>query len=893
MQIPEGITKIRNNAFYNCQTVTSIEIPEGVLEIGYDAFALCKNLESITIPNTVTRIGSSAFSECLKLANVSLPNQITKIETFLFSGCVSLSSLTIPKTVNLIEGTAFERCSNLEEISVDSENTKYIVENDILYNRDKTKLVRYSTKKPAGDLQILSSVTCIGEYSCSGCSNLTNVTIPGHITKIETRAFDNCRNLQSVIMAKGVQEVGGSEVFAFCSSLTNVTLPDTITKIGHRIFDSCSELTGITIPKSVVSMGTNPISRCAKLTNVSVDEANGNFCSKDRILYDKKMTKIIGYSAGNKENSFRIPDGVTEIGAYAFEGVFDLKEIMIPTSVIKIGSYAFETNSVLNDIFFDGDEMMWKKAIGTSSQGYRWSEITIHYGSTAPEAADPDFTITNDGILTGYKGTPTNGVVRIPDSVIVIGENAFKDRTDITTVYIPRSVTEIKDGAFHGCTALRDVYYEGTEEEWRQIKIGKDNEPLTNATLHIYYISKPDDIGNISFLPHLYQDCEHKNQLPERGIELFANGGSVKSGNVKVNYKSVSMYTDITASYHYTYNASGKQVTSTGKVVVGITSSNATVPVVTKKNTIEDNTVKDIAAASIKDGKITVTAKTLPGTVYLWVIDTGDAKEDGKEIAVCCPVVVRSAPTKVNLYSYSAESYDTNVKKYTKGEVNVGSSVYLYAFPTYTSGTNTVKAEDATYTAKVDTKAEAFFTVTRMKGNCFAVSAKALDKGKKVSGNIYVTCNQNGKKATFTATAVNGVMAMELKEPSLLETETDSETGMDTVTIELPADKGQKRGTFKLVPVGEDGSNVVTDTKPVLYAMKNADSFKFTSKGAVSVTEKPVGNQTKLTASFAKDKKTVTVTAAKNAVAGTTVYYLAVYHTRDAGGYKVIKIKAE
>lgn len=936
IQIPNGITKIANSAFYYCTTVKSITIPNTVTEIGQSAFTGCENLTSISIPDSVTKIGASAFWLCENLTDLSFSDNVQSIESHLFYLCRRLTRFTISDKVTSINGTAFFGCSGLTEITVETGNEKFISENGILYTKDKHELICYPASKSENSFQIPNSVTGIGTYAFNYCKNLTGITIPGSTRHIDDWAFYRCGKLQKVNIEEGLEEIGNS-AFMECEKLTDISLPDTVTKIGDYVFGWCGSLTSIAIPKNVNSMGVNPCSACSKLMAICVDEKNKNFGSEFGVLYDKSLTKIIGYPAGKTETSFRIPASVNSIEQYAFVGCRNLKEILAQNNITNIGCEAFmdcenlasftipDGVSILNgvftrckkisyiilpktitkieygefcdtmhlkDIYYGGSEEDWRKISISSYSNEKLSGVTIHYNSSGPdivEEMDTDFVI-KDGVLIKYRGTPVDGVVRIPDGVVVIGKDVFKDRTDITTVYIPRSVTEVEDGAFHGCTALKDVYYEGTEEEWRQIKIGKDNKPLTDAALHIYYISKPEDIGNTSFLLHLYRDCEHKNKLSERGIELFANGASVKSGSLKVDYKSVSLYTDITASYHYTYNSKGKQVTSTGKVVVGITTSNKIVPIVTKKNTIEDTATAKIATASVKDGKITVTAKTLPGTVYLWVIDTGDAKdENGQGIFACCPVTVRSAPTKVNLYSNAAENYDASTVKYTKGDINIGSSVYLYAFPTYSDGTNTLKTEDATYTASVDAKAAAYFTVAKMKGNCFMVTAKALNDGKKVSGNIYITCNQNGKKSTFTATAVNHVMDIGLKELSLLEKDSEN----DTLTISLASDKSQKRGIFKLNPVGEDGSGVVTDATPTLYAMREANSFQITSKGTVNVTARPTGNQTKLTASLAKDKKTVTVTAAKNAVSRTTVYYLVVYHTLNASGYKVITIKAE
>ena len=63
----------------------------------------------------------------------------------------------------------------------------------------------------------------------------------------------------------------------------------------------------------------------------------------------------------------------------------------------------------------------------------------------------------------------------------------FGGCTSLKTIYIPKTVTNILDYSFTRCTALTDVYYEGTEEEWGQITIGNEenaNDSILNATIH-------------------------------------------------------------------------------------------------------------------------------------------------------------------------------------------------------------------------------------------------------------------------------------------------------------------------------------------------------------------------------------------------------------------------
>ena len=115
IKIPNSVTIIGSNAFYNCKELLSVTIPDLVTSIGDYAFYGCSSLTSVTIPNSVTSIRPHVFEACRRLASVTIGNSVTSIGDFAFFYCSGLTSMTIPNNIMNIEFDVFYGCTSLKE----------------------------------------------------------------------------------------------------------------------------------------------------------------------------------------------------------------------------------------------------------------------------------------------------------------------------------------------------------------------------------------------------------------------------------------------------------------------------------------------------------------------------------------------------------------------------------------------------------------------------------------------------------------------------------------------------------------------------------------------------------------------------------------------------------
>ena len=509
VSIQESVSEIGDGAFYGCKSITNVIIPDGVESIGSSAFYDCDGLTDIVIPNSVKSIGSRVFENCDGLAKVIISNGITNISKSAFCGCVALTDITISDSVTVIEDYAFWGCRGITSITIPdsvtsvSSNAFQFVNNVAYTNSMKATGSPWSAKIANGYVDGSIVYNDSSKSAIYGCSSATtgNIAIADTVKSIEASAFYGCDKITSVTLSNSVTNIG-SFAFYCCTALKNVMFGNQLISIGNHAFFACDSITEITIPNSVKSIGLNTFNLCTGLINITISDGvkeigNNAFGYVNNISYTSNMKAtgspwgakcVNGYTDGylvygNAEKtsiygcsttvteSITLPKTVTSIEKNAFYKCDNFTSIALPDSLTNIGEYAFYYCRKL-------------------------TEITI------------------------------------PSNVAIISENAFMACHGLKSLRISEGMTEIKKSAFSYCMNLEEIFYSGTEEQWKQIVIDDDNEYLVNAKIH--YLA--DIIYKISY---------------------NANGGTVQplSDNVSP-LKPVTLPTP-TKMYTVSYNANG------------------------------------------------------------------------------------------------------------------------------------------------------------------------------------------------------------------------------------------------------------------------------------------------------------------------------------------------
>ena len=203
IDFPKNLKIIEDYAFENCVGITEVVIPESVTNVGSYAFAGCSSLKKIVFPNSIKNLKIGMLQNTGKLEEVVLPSNIKSIpisflsgsliekldipsgvlviEEHAFYGCKELKSISIPDTVKVIEAGAFTECEKLLDVKFSS-GLKYIY--DLAFAKTAIKEAKLS-----------DGLLGINMYAFSECGELTSVTLPKSLEKIERFVFYGCEKL--------------------------------------------------------------------------------------------------------------------------------------------------------------------------------------------------------------------------------------------------------------------------------------------------------------------------------------------------------------------------------------------------------------------------------------------------------------------------------------------------------------------------------------------------------------------------------------------------------------------------------------------------------------------------------------------------------------------------
>ncbi len=529
IKIPDGVTRINERTFMHCEELSSVKIGNKVEVIRDEAFQYCHKLVRLDLPDSVEMLTGDPFYGCgLEVLNIG--SGLTG-DLPLF-GCEELQYITVSDKnagYSSYEGVLYNKNkTSFKHIPIALTGTLTVPESITEIGEGCFGGLRNLT-----DIKLHNKITTIGKAAFNYCRSLKKIVIPNGVTSIGERAFASCTSLEEAVIPDSVTSIG-ERTFEFCGSLEKMTLPfvgageNAYREKAQTIFgyffskgkpenESLFELTeqGYEgsfktkryIPKSIRSVtvtgGTlseEAFGNCKYITDIDVTgvEYLENTFGSRGLFYGCGSIKnirlpFVGMGDGKKEQASATTvfgsifgnescqyDGSVEI-KQNYDGFSNYRSYYIPADLKKV---YVQGGNLLPGAFY-GCNMLTQVTLGNSVKyagNIIYYNLTAFNNCTALEKIEVVEDNENICVVTGviYNKEQTEilfinpnvkGQVIIPDGITTISDRDFRDMPGITSVVLGSGIENIEWNAFEGCDNLNDVFYKGTENEWKLIHL--------------------------------------------------------------------------------------------------------------------------------------------------------------------------------------------------------------------------------------------------------------------------------------------------------------------------------------------------------------------------------------------------------------------------------------
>ncbi len=335
----------------------------------------------------------------------------------------------------------------------------------------------------------------LGVYGMKSNYHKINIVIPSSINgKSVTSIYYN-----NVTYSNEVRFQGNTNIIS-------VTIPDTVQTIDKSSFHNCASMMKLNLGNGVATIGKNAFENCNSLGTVTLPDSL------------TKLDERAFYNCNSLE-TVNIGSGLDDFNLYAFQHCRLLKNINVSEENTEYSS--------IDGVLFDKDKMtLMYYPIGRTDKEYVIPDDTVFVYTEA-------FWIGGEN-----RGENTDCLANLesvicPNTLQTIGKAAFYQLTSLKTIRLGKNIKTIQTNAFYGCSALTDIYYEGSETDWKNIRIDSGNESLTNATIHFNYKEA--------------EPLENNSELSQTSIDLGETvdiTADAKGGTENYEYEIVYKTTD-------------------------------------------------------------------------------------------------------------------------------------------------------------------------------------------------------------------------------------------------------------------------------------------------------------------------------------------------------------
>ena len=462
--VPEGITRIAEEAFAGNEAIDRVILPESVREIGAEAFRDCLLLQTVRLPEGLERIGPGAFENCVKLIRMHLPAGVTRLEDRTFRRCQALREVRFPEGLQRIGESAFYGCPALQRVT--------FPERPVSVGR-----MAFYRCSGLGEVRLPKGAEQVGSLAFAE-SGIQRAWISGSGRRYGTDLFGGCRRLEMLVLEEGLAHIPDKLAFG-CTRLTEVVLPGTLESVGRHVWE-----------------GTPYLAACQEAEDGPVFWDGRGLEGGVRLPEHIRIVAGGAFYGNDRITEVYLPDGVTWIGTAAFKGCRRLRKAFLPAGMKKLEAEVFSGCRSLEAVASAGEREDGQPALpvweSVGARAFYQCERLVHIAwEGLREAGKEAFAgcrslvcgelcqavklheraLEGTGFLSAEAGLPAvagnivvsgagcEGTVQVPEGVIGIAPYAFAGNRRIRSVLLPESVAWIGEGAFFGCSQITAVRF--------------------------------------------------------------------------------------------------------------------------------------------------------------------------------------------------------------------------------------------------------------------------------------------------------------------------------------------------------------------------------------------------------------------------------------------------
>ena len=402
-------------------------------------------------------------------------------------------------------------------------------------------LVEYIGK--GGEVIVPNDITVIGDSAFAGAAEVTSITFPRSVTKVEAYAFEGCTGLTGKFTPPNNLNYIEDYAFKDCTGITEIAFENKLYSFGEHVFEGCTGLQKVELPEKFIENNAVTIlppytfSGCTSLTDVTIFK-------EAQIIGDRAFENCSALTTVN------IPDKVKELGKDVFAGCTALETINFSKVLYLVGGGSFNDTPWLKAKI---EETKNNIAAAAPEEKHNAGYITIGQNAViyyVPENDTGDVNLTisenayslNEGAFDSFIDRLTSVTFTSGGRLEFLGDNLFKNAVNLKEIALPSKLRNINPGLFDGCVNIEkvDVNSKLTEigdnafRECRALKEIYLPDTITsigeNAFYHclgltkIEFPSAIESIGNFAF-----KDCENISnfiftlKLSDVGVQAFDN----------------------------------------------------------------------------------------------------------------------------------------------------------------------------------------------------------------------------------------------------------------------------------------------------------------------------------------------------------------------------------